>query len=315
MRAPGDAVRNETAAFCMLTGYLHPDYARSLSEFGEPLYLPRSQGWLLKRAIPGTSFYDAMSCYPLFCCSSWGHLAEDLAELADELLSITIVADPFGDYDPELLRGCFDRAHAYKDHFVVATGRPFEAFVRASHRAHARRALRALDVELCESPIDRIDDWMRLYSILAERHSITGLRRFSRRAFEIQLEIPGMVMFRAAAQGRTVGLDLWYLQGDCAQGHLAAFDATAYELRASYATKWRVLEYFDSRAAWVNLGAGQRADASDGLSAFKRGFATGTKPAWLCGRVLQAELYAELSRARGIDPDDPYFPAYRKGEF
>jgi hypothetical protein len=63
------------------TGYSHPAYAASLSEFGAPLELPRSGGWLLRRAIPGSDACDAMGPYPLFACRSPAGLAEDLREL------------------------------------------------------------------------------------------------------------------------------------------------------------------------------------------------------------------------------------------
>lgn len=52
-----------------MTGYIHPGYAESLTEFGTPRELPRSKGWILKCQIPGFSDYDAMGCYPLFLLS------------------------------------------------------------------------------------------------------------------------------------------------------------------------------------------------------------------------------------------------------
>ena len=61
-----------------------------------------------------------------------------------------------------------------------------------------------------------------LYAHLTERHGITGIRAFSRAAFARQLAVPGLVMFRAAAAGETVGLHLWYVQDDVAYGHLGA---------------------------------------------------------------------------------------------
>jgi hypothetical protein len=298
----------------MLTGYLHPDYPASFLEFATPCPLPGSQGWILERRIPGASSCDAMGCYPLFCCVNWRALREDLDTCCEGLVSIVLVADPLGDYSPEMLRAAFDHVVAFKDHFVVETGRPLAEFVNKSHRAHAMRALKDVSVELCPEPVTFIDDWQRLYGVLALRHSITGLRRFSRTAFEKQLAVPGMVMFRAIADGQTVGLDLWYEQGDCAQGHLAAFDSRGYELHASYATKWRAIDYFSDRVHWINLGAGTAGNPDGGLSQFKRGWSTGTKTAWLCGRVLQPPVYTEIVKARGM-PDERYFPAYRSGEF
>jgi hypothetical protein len=81
----------------MVTGYLHPLYAESLSEFGTPYELARCRGWILKRQIPGFSYYDAMGCYPLFPCQDWSKLSGDLEELGDQLVCLSVVTDPFGD--------------------------------------------------------------------------------------------------------------------------------------------------------------------------------------------------------------------------
>jgi len=90
-----------------MNGYSHPAYAASLAEFGCPRALPRSGGWLLERPITDTPYRDAMGCYPLFACSDWSKLDLDLEELRGELVSVAIVADPFGEHDPEHLRKCF----------------------------------------------------------------------------------------------------------------------------------------------------------------------------------------------------------------
>ena len=113
----------------MLTGYLHPDYASSWSEFGAPLHLSACGGWLLRRPIGDTTSHDAMGCYPLFCCSNWSALPQDLNAQRGDLVSIVMVADPLGDHTPELLETCFDYVRPFKDHFVVETGPPPTAFV------------------------------------------------------------------------------------------------------------------------------------------------------------------------------------------
>src|SRR5436190_23288915 len=89
------------------TGYMHPRYAQSLAEFGSPRHLPRSGGWILEREIPGFPYRDAMGCYPLFACRDWSRLHEDLEELHSDLVTLTLVADPFGDYDLSTLQHCF----------------------------------------------------------------------------------------------------------------------------------------------------------------------------------------------------------------
>ena len=174
------------------------------------MHLPRSDGWLLKREIRGTTDHDAMGPYPRFFCHDWSALAADLTDLARDAVSVVLVTEPFASARHVDLERAFDSAIQFKDHFVAELDQPPEAFVTASHRARARRALRAVRVDLYEQPIQRLDDWVRLYATLVERHSITGLRAFSRDAFARQLSVPGLVMFRAMAGDEVVGLDLWY---------------------------------------------------------------------------------------------------------
>jgi len=296
-------------------GYLHPGYAESLGEFGCPRALRRSGGVVLERTIPASSERDAMGCYPLLCCGDWAGLPDDLRDLED-LVSMVCVVDPFAPCDRVVLARWFDVVVDFKPHFVTELTGPLEAIVSRSHRATVRRALRRVDVERCEDPEKHAEEWLALHAYLVRRHQITGIRAFSPAALTRQLALPGMVMFRAMApDGETVGMDLWYVQGDVAYGHLAAFNARGYELRASYATKWEVLRYFHGRVRWLELsgGAGSAPGAADGLVAFKRGWATGTRMAYLCGKILDRARYDALCAARGAS-GARYFPAYRAGE-
>ena len=159
--------------------------------------------------------------------------------------------------------------------------------------------------------------WCRLYETLIARHGITGIAAFSPASLAAQLAVPGMVAVRADCEGQTVGMVLWYRSGDVAYYHLGAYDARGYALRASYAifaTSMRVLA--EQGVRWLSLGAGAgvRTDADDGLTRFKRGWATGTRTAYLCGRILDRPAYTTLCRARAVSPGT-YFPGYRSGEF
>lgn len=294
-------------------GYLHAGYAGSLREFGEPLKLPRCGGWLLKRPIGDTSHHDAMGCYPLFCCNDWSNLRADLDEVASELVSVVMVTDPFSNVEVETLESCFDGVTHFKDHFVADLDQPIESIVKKSHRANVRKAMRKVDVAVCENPADYLDRWIELYGNLVRRHNIRGLQAFSREAFAEQLSIPGMVMFEARADEELVGLDLWYVQGDVAYGHLVAFSDVGYKLRASYATKWHLMNHFRDRVRWLHLGAAAGSNGkSSGLADFKQGWSTGTKPAFLCTRTFNRNVYDQL--AQPCQPVPNYFPAYRHGE-
>ncbi len=300
-----------------MTGYLHPDYARSLSEFGQPLRLPKSGGWLLKRTIDHTQT-DAMGTYPLFACSDWKALKCDFNQVGESLVSVIVVTDPFGEYDEILLRDCFgDVVIPFKSHFVTDLGCSPENAISDHHARNTRIGLRQVSVERCEDASSHLDDWVRLYSVLMQRHRINGFRAFSRSSFATQLKTPGIVCFRAFHDQQIVGMILWYLQNGIAYYHLGAYTDEGYRLRASFALFRKALDYFTAcglKYANLGAGAGLGSSAGDGLSRFKQGWSTGVRTAYLCGRIFDREKYDQLVRARGVGTTS-YFPAYREGEF
>lgn len=298
-----------------LAGYAHPAYAAAFSQFGTPRALPESGGFILEREIAGSPARDAMGCYPLFACSDWSRLHLDLDALADSgLVSLGLVADPFGDHEVDELARCFpDRLIRFKEHFTVDFAIP--ASVSKHHRYYARKATAALEVDLCPDPAEFLDDWLALYATLAERHGLTGLKAFSRESFAAQLAVPGMTVLRARAEGETVGAHLWYMAGEVAYSHLAAVSARGYELMAAYALYAFALDHFARRVRWLDIGAGAGAqkDGEDGLTRFKRGWSNGSRPVWFCGRIFDRQAYARAMAAQRV-VETQYFPAYRAGE-
>jgi hypothetical protein len=301
-------------------GYEHSDYAASLSDFGTPTYLEGADAWILKRPIPGSVYADGMGTYPLFFCRKWTGLNNDLINLSTEIISFAAVTDPFTACDEEFMRSIFDVVKPFKEHFITDLQLPIERIVSKSHRENARRALRNVKVDFCNRPEDFIEEWDILFSNLVRRHQIQGIKAFSRRAFEIQMRIPGLVMFRATERDsdEALGHDLWYHQDDVAYGHLVAFNEKGYSLRAAYATKWHALEYFRGRTSFLDLGGVAGTDgiqqSTTGLGHFKSGWATGRKQNYFCGKILDASAYAELTRSTAASHSS-YFPAYRLGEF
>ena len=297
-----------------MKGYSHPGYAESLAEFGTPRRLARSGGWILERPLQGFPWRDAMGCYPLFACRDWGHLHSDLEAIGSELVSLSLVTDPFGNYDPDLLQGCFDLVIPFKKHYVRALSEPLK--LSRHHLRYSRRAFGNVTVDVCEEPSRFLDEWTELYGELSRRFNIQGIRAFSRAAFEKQLNIPGAILFRALYRGHAVGAHLVFAQDDVCYAHLAGFNALGHDLMASYAIYWTEIEYFADKAEWIDWGGGVgiRNDGNDGLNQFKRGWSTATPTSYFCGRIFNRERYDEMQRCCGIGATD-YFPAYRQGEF
>jgi hypothetical protein len=302
----------------LITGYLHPQYAASLSEWGAPHELTHCGGWILERTIPGSTARDAMGCYPLFVCQDWSKLPADLDEIRNDLVSLAVVADPFGDYEINELHQYFgDVVIPYKKHYVVNLQLPLSEIGSKHNRKHARRALKTVQVQVCEDPIQEIDNWMSLYAYLVELHHIEGIRAFSRAAFIKQLTTPGAVVLEAIHEGNIIGAQLYYCQGDVIHCHLGASNQVGYQVGAIYALDWYSIEYFAGKARWLDLGGGAGITSDgilDGLSQYKQRWSTDTRTTYFCGRIFNSKKYSEIVKLKQI-PATSYFPSYRKGEF
>jgi len=280
-------------------GYLSREYALAMP--GTPVWLYNARGWASRRLIPDTTRYDLQGLYPLLCCCDWAGLARDMDNMLGivlDVVSLAFVSDPFG--SASLAASRLDLFAPYKVHYTIDCGAKWKA--SKHHRYYARKS--ACEVEMAAS-VD-LDTWCKLYSNLVKRHSITGIQAFSRDSFEHQLETPGLVAFQAREGDEIVGMHLWYRQNDVAYSHLAAFSDRGYELSVAYKLMDAAIGYFSQSTHYLDLG-GSPDGGDGGLDFFKRGWANDTRLTYLCGKVLDWDVYKELSHGK----ETGYFPAYR----
>jgi hypothetical protein len=122
------------------TGYLHPGYAESLSGLGIPHKLSNCGGTILKRPIPNFPLFDGMGCYPIFSCLDWGKLLLDMQDLKDNLVTLALVADPFGNHNPPFLNEIFDRVIPFKEHLLIDLKQEMGSFIHSHHRRSAKES-------------------------------------------------------------------------------------------------------------------------------------------------------------------------------
>jgi hypothetical protein len=240
-----------------------------------------------------------------------------LDALAETHVCLSLVTDPFGDYDESLLKECFPHTvRPFKQHFVTDLSQTRESIISSHNARNARKSLERLKVERCESSDEFTGEWRRLYASLVQRHKIRGFAAFSEDSLERQLRVPGLVAFRASFDSETVGALLWYVQGDICYYHLGAYSDQGYDLLASFGLFSASIDYFQHAGCrWLSLGAGAGVEAKedDGLSRFKRGWSTETRPTFFCCRIFDQSTYESLSSR--WSSSSGFFPRYRAGEF
>jgi hypothetical protein len=278
--------------------------------------LGASGGFLLIRQIGQGPWFDACGAYPVLSCRDPSRIDEDIATLSDELVSVSLIPDPLLAWNLEALAGTFPIIRPMGEHYLI------DLDLRDRQpSSHHRRSLRKAstfntEIRIETNPIQLVTEWTDLYSVLIKQVGITGVRRFSKEVFSNMLALRGASMVSAWDGEALLGLDWYFEDEDRVYAHLAAYSPSGYARAVSYPMMDAALRHFAKRGARVmDLGGVPVVGGDDsGLAQFKRGWATRTEPAWLCGRVLNQSRYADLSASHQEAPD-AYFPRYRWGEF
>ena len=179
-----------------LEGYFHPSYAESFSKIGQPIFLPKSKGWIIKRQIPHTKFFDAMGPYPLFFCENWDSLPDDLIALQNQIISMSFVIGPFQEFSINKYQSFFETFFEYKDHFIIDTRLPLNQFISRGRRKKTRRSLKDVTVDIKIAPSIDLDEWYDLYTNLINHRNIKGITSYSKESFRMQINIPNTHFFR-----------------------------------------------------------------------------------------------------------------------
>ena len=293
-------------------GYGSQGYARSLSYLGPAIYLAASQSWLIRRPIPNTPYFDAMGCYPLWCCDQWSKLDEDLSQLND-IVSVVGIASPLASHT--VLKKVFsDCCKVYKNAYLANAHTAWIETVTAHHRRNIKRAYQHCHVDIVDA-LAHVDTWMLLYRHLIKRHQINGVARFTKAAFIQQLRLPGLTAMAAYVNREIVGMVLWIRHGHMIYYHLGAYNERGYQHLAGFALFAFAFDYFANVVGieQIYLGAGTHTidPSRDGLARFKCGWSTHTQPIYLCGKILQADIYQQLIHDQTSPTFGDFFPMYR----
>lgn len=280
-------------------------YAEGLAGRDAVISAPEWGSHLIRRPIDDV-LSDAAGIYPLQVFARGADIAGGLARLADEgYVAAVIVPDPLLAPAGEMARH-FEVCRPFKTHYLIdpANG-PF-----APSRHHAQELRRAARRNRIERVVlaEHLDAWRSLYAGLVARRAVSGAADFAPAYFDALAADPAMQAFAAFVDDEIVGMSIWFAAEGVVYYHLSAAGPAGYASGAAYGLVAAAVEHFAGQGV-VHLGGGAGlGDGSDGLAAFKRGFANAEVMARICGAVLDHGAYARLSAGRNASA---FFPAYR----
>lgn len=296
----------------LIDPYRSESYARCHETQGEPFYVAPWDTWLLRRPIEGTSYYDAISLYPSCRLPHLASIEKGLECLRQQkLVSLTLVTDPFQNPQFLLERASFKRF--FKTHYLVDLTRLHYMTFSRHHRYEIRKSP-------CRSALlsfpDYLEEWMGLYAHLSQRHDFSPEGTLPRSYFEALTHVPQVVAVGSFLEEKLVSMHLWVHDGTHVFSHLAASHPNGYAQGAAYGIYHTAIEFFGSHKEFpfkaMDLGgcAGPHDDPANGLVRFKKGFSNQEIPVYVCGYILDPEVYLHL---RGSNPgNDSFFPIYRE---
>lgn len=283
-------------------------YVQSLSLEGQPFVVPEWGTAVLSRPTD-LELADVAGSYPMTVLAPDADLEGGLHRLRGSgFVSVVLVLDDYHRPSTAALGDAFDLVRPFKTHYVVdrAAG---DATPSRHHRYEIKKALSSVRVEAF-SLRDHFEQWLGLYENLTVRHSLSGTHDFPRSHHELLSVMPGVTAIGAFVDGVLLAAHIWIEDDGRVHSHLAASSEKGYALGAAYAVNDASIRLFpDARIINFGGGAGYEDDSSNGLARFKMGFANATSRSYVCGKILDAGKYAQLSATK--DSASNFFPAYR----
>jgi hypothetical protein len=295
----------------MIHPYCSKKYAESFKEVGmEPIYLPNNDIWLVKRPIPGANLYDAANCYPVFPFSKDIDFIKDIDTFKQHnIVSLVLVSDVFTQNACINLSNQFNYVIEYKPHYIIDL-KVDEIKYTSHHRQYVKKANQYCETKFI-SLKEYIDEWKELYNVLIEKHSLTGVHKFSKSFFAEIATLDKLYMIGAFIEKKLVSAMLWIEYDGFIYSFLGASSSEGYDKMCAYAVYDYSIKYFkEKKFTAIDLGGGAGVQKSSaGLSFFKKGFSNKELYCYIYGMIIDHEAYINLSKDK--NNTIKYFPLYR----
>jgi hypothetical protein len=250
----------------------------------EPLYVAAWDTYVAVREGQ-TGVRQAMGFRPYWSADPGSDPEAGLHELREAgIASVSTRTDPMWSPDASPLRAAFDVCRPFAECHLL--DREADPQIRKRHRNRinqARRIGEVRDVALA----DHLDRWLELYQGNVDERQ---LQPYPTGYFEQFASLEGLRTVAVVIDGEIESITLWVGHQDTIYFHESASSPKGMATSAAHAAYAHVIETATD-FTFVLLGprGGIRAERSDGVDMFKRGFANATVPSYFCTSSLSSE--------------------------
>lgn len=193
---------------------------------------------------------------------------------------------------------------------------PIKEEFSKSCRKNIRQALnKGVTYKITEAPSD-IHDFKKIYYSTMDRNKATDYYYFGDKYFNQILKYfkKNILLVEAIYEEKTIACGLYFIYNKTIHIHLSGtlneylFLSPAYILRYAV-TLWGKENGYEV----IHHGGGRSNSEEDSLYKFKKQFAQHTKFEFYIGKkIWNQEIYEELCKAKKVEENETFFPAYRK---
>lgn len=289
------------------------DYTNAFSINGNIVLLPRCNGSVLRRSIDDCERTDLTSPYPLFLCENLEEIPHDIDALKRESdVSLTLRTNIFDHEKLSEVKSTFDIVSPFKTHYVADLTTPWREFVSRRCRRYAAKAESFFEISVVDEASRYASLLMSLNQNILNRVSATSNPDLTLSVFQKLLKLPESVLIVARDEFGVQGLAFYLTSGDYVLAHTLGATDEGRAKSVVYGLYGHALDYFQDNMHMIDFGGnvGATDNTNSSLSAFKNAWSNHTQQSYICGKILDPDLYMQLSQ-RSRNSITNYFPRYR----
>lgn len=287
----------------------------------------------IKREIPilvnGERWYDAITPYGyggprITSCAFGAHsdLVFAFEQAFDAYCQEQRIVSEFVRFHPIFgnardFSDCYDVV--YQRETVGTTIEGFEDPVAVEFSKSARKTLRrslnaGITCRITEAPSD-LTQFKEIYYETMSRVDADSYYFFNDDYFDNCLLnfADKIILAEAIYQGQVIAAEIHFLYDGIMHTHLSGTIADFHQMSPIYVLQYGAVQWGkDNGVKLIHAGGGRTNSLDDSLFKFKKKFGQHTGFRFYTGKkIWNAEIYEELCKQSGINPNEQFFPAYR----
>ncbi len=162
---------------------------------------------------------------------------------------------------------------------------------------------------------ENVEDFVDIYNYTMERHNASHFYYFNKEYFYALSDKfkNDILTISVRFEGKIIAMGLYFLSGNIIHDHLNGTNPEYLEYSPAYLLKYASMKWgVENGYSLIHYGGGVSNNEDDPVLHFKKRFSKHTEFEFHIGKkIWNDKVYTHLCKARGVDHDRSFFPAYR----